>query len=363
MSSGSRSSPPTTAAKGKERAHDDAFVALPADSDSDSSSASDNDDGFGSDWTDDFTAPDRLSSLLQKAKISMEKAARLSRTRVPSGVDGDEEDAARDEELDILLFEDESARDFKLPTLDPGSSLPAPYIEWADGKKSKSSAPVRIRNLDAEKMIASSSAGVRQPVASTSKQKPAPNDDEDDEEWEDADEDDDDEKPVELDIATPAPAQPAYEVDAKGKRVTKRDQRERKTATAGPNWFDLPAPPAAELPKLYREVEAMRLRNQLDPKRFYRKDEGEGKGIKGLPKYFALHMQIGTVVATPAPFGGPSADNLPRAARKRTIVDELVDDAEAKRYAKRKFGEFSGGREAKGRKTLKDKQAKRARKW
>ena len=39
---------------------------------------------------------------------------------------------------------------------------------------------------------------------------------------------------------------------------------------------------------MYREVEALRLRNQLDPKRFYRKDEGEGKGIKGLPKYFAV---------------------------------------------------------------------------
>jgi hypothetical protein len=39
---------------------------------------------------------------------------------------------------------------------------------------------------------------------------------------------------------------------------------------------------------LYREVEALRLRNQLDPKRFYRKDEGEGKGIKGLPKHFAV---------------------------------------------------------------------------
>jgi hypothetical protein len=41
---------------------------------------------------------------------------------------------------------------------------------------------------------------------------------------------------------------------------------------------------------LYREVEALRLRNQLDPKRFYRKDEGEGKGIKGLPKYFAVSL-------------------------------------------------------------------------
>ena len=39
---------------------------------------------------------------------------------------------------------------------------------------------------------------------------------------------------------------------------------------------------------MYREVEALRLRNQLDPKRFYKKDEGEGMGIKGLPKYFAV---------------------------------------------------------------------------
>ena len=61
--------------------------------------------------------------------------------------------------------------------------------------------------------------------------------------------------------------------------------------TAGPSWFDLPAPSEAELPRLYHEVEALRLRNQLDPKRFYRKDAGEGKGIKGLPKYFSVRQR------------------------------------------------------------------------
>ena len=61
-----------------------------------------------------------------------------------------------------------------------------------------------------------------------------------------------------------------------------------RTKTAGASWYDLPAPEEADIPRLYREVEALRLRNQLDPKRFYRKDEGEGKGIKGLPKYFAV---------------------------------------------------------------------------
>lgn len=61
-----------------------------------------------------------------------------------------------------------------------------------------------------------------------------------------------------------------------------------KNQTAGPSWFDLPAPAEADLPRLHREVEALRLRNQLDPKRFYRKDDGEGKGIKALPKHFAV---------------------------------------------------------------------------
>lgn len=62
-----------------------------------------------------------------------------------------------------------------------------------------------------------------------------------------------------------------------------------KQLTAGPNWFDLPAPSEADLPRLLKEVEALRLRNQLDPKRFYKKDEGEGKGIKGLPKFFGVN--------------------------------------------------------------------------
>jgi hypothetical protein len=65
-----------------------------------------------------------------------------------------------------------------------------------------------------------------------------------------------------------------------------------KNKTAGSKWFDLPAPAEADLPRLYREVEALRLRNQLDPKRFYRKDEGEGKGIKGLPKHFAVRITL-----------------------------------------------------------------------
>jgi hypothetical protein len=106
--------------------------------------------------------------------------------------------------------------------------------------------------------------------------------------------------------ASVAPPLPPPEFTKDGRALTKKEKKavrwpslsdstfdlisfyQLKKQTAGPDWFDLPAPTEADLPRLHREVEALRLRNQLDPKRFYRKDEGEGKGVKGLPKYFAV---------------------------------------------------------------------------
>lgn len=191
---------------------------------------------------------------------------------------------------------------------------------------------------------------------------------------------------------TISPPLPPPELTKAGRPLTKREKKEvrsrttwtrhsaelvqLKKQTTGPDWFDMPAPAEADLPRLYREVEALRLRNQLDPKRFYRKDEGEGRGIKGLPKYFTVNLlfsakitgahyllQIGRIVETESPFGGPSAENLPRNQRKRTLVDELIDDAEAKRYAKKKFNELQAVRGAKGKNTLRAKQALRKPKW
>ncbi|KAJ7069871.1 Fcf2 pre-rRNA processing-domain-containing protein [Mycena amicta] len=175
-------------------------------------------------------------------------------------------------------------------------------------------------------------------------------------------------------FVVPAPPLPPPELSKSGKPLTKRERKavsisfiikastkffQLRKQTAGSDWFDLPAPAEADLPRLYREVESLRLRNQLDPKRFYRKEEGEGKGIKGLPKYFA----IGTILPSTTPFGTASTDNLTRAKRKRTLVDELVDDAETKRYAKKKFEDLQTARGAKGRNTLNDKKAKRRPKW
>ncbi|KAG1790267.1 Fcf2 pre-rRNA processing-domain-containing protein [Suillus plorans] len=202
----------------------------------------------------------------------------------------------------IKLGGDESER--PLPPLDPGE-LPPAYFEFS---KDRRDAPAIVRDPDIQRAEASTSGTIA----------PAP------------------------------PPKPTLT----GKTPTRNQ-------TAGPSWFDLPAPAEADLPRLHREVEALRLRNQLDPKRFYRKDDGDGKGIKGLPKHFA----IGTIVTTNTPFGTASTDNLPRAHRKRTLVDELVDDAEARRYAKRKFEDLQVVRGARGKNTLHQKKALRRPKW
>jgi len=203
---------------------------------------------------------------------------------------------------------------YGLPPLDPGT-LPPSYITFGE---SPNDAPSAIRDLDVERVIESSSSR-----------------------------------------SVPAPPAPPPELTKSGKPLTKKEKKALKEKTAGPIWFDLPAPAEADLPRLYKEYEALRLRNQLDPKRFYRKDPGEGRGIKGLPKHFA----IGTIIPTSTPFGGPSADSLPRSARKRTLVDELVDDAETRQFAKRKFNQLQSSRAAKGRGTLEARYGARKPKW
>ncbi|KAJ1310058.1 hypothetical protein OPQ81_006810 [Rhizoctonia solani] len=149
-----------------------------------------------------------------------------------------------------------------------------------------------------------------------------------------------------------------YLMKTGGGKLTKRERKEIKLTTAGPQWFDLPAPSDADRPRLARELEALRLRNALDPKRFYRKDAEGSK--REMPKYFA----IGKIVDAATPFrDADHSQNLTRAERKRTIVEELVEDAEAKRYAKKKFSDLQSVRSERGRRTLAQKFAKRKPKW
>ncbi|CAO1623257.1 unnamed protein product [Parajaminaea phylloscopi] len=146
---------------------------------------------------------------------------------------------------------------------------------------------------------------------------------------------------------------------SKGRRSVTRASREQRAKTAGSQWYDMPAFPQADADRkagpgsassrytnsargptaeeMRREVQAIRLRNALDPKRFYK----GGTKDASMPQF----AQLGRIISSPL----EPQQTLTRAERGRTVVEELVKDAEASSYAKRKFGEHqakasSGGR-------------------
>merc|ERR1712179_111576 len=99
-------------------------------------------------------------------------------------------------------------------------------------------------------------------------------------------------------------------------------ERER---TKGGGWFDMKAPEMTE--ELKRDLEIIQMRSALDTKRFYKKPDSE------LPKYF----QIGQIQDNAADFYN---DRIPKKERKKTLVDELMSDAEFRKYNKRKYAEI-----------------------
>ncbi|EJC98872.1 Fcf2-domain-containing protein [Fomitiporia mediterranea MF3/22] len=275
-----------------------------SDSGSDTTSASDSD----SDSEFGEVTKEYLDSLLEKAEANLRAKAQVKGKGKQRAFGEEEEEIRLDDEP-----EEEDVSLKRLPQLDPGI-LPPGYFDFKDGNPKE--VPT-LRDIDAELLAASASS------------------------------------------STPAAPPEPPEVGKDGRKLTKKELKALKKKNAAPGWSDLPTPDAADLPRLYREVEALRLRNALDPKRFYRKESGEGKGIKGLPERFA----IGTIVTTKTPFGTTSGENLARSERKRTLVDELVADSEAKRYAKRKFGDLQTVRAARGRGTLAKRAAARRPKW
>ncbi|KAH7979785.1 hypothetical protein HPB49_011012 [Dermacentor silvarum] len=62
-------------------------------------------------------------------------------------------------------------------------------------------------------------------------------------------------------------------------RQIKLRRKEERSKTKGPGWFGLPAPEMTD--ELKHDLEVLRMRHVLDPKRFYKKND-----LKDLPKYF-----------------------------------------------------------------------------
>ncbi|CAM8924277.1 unnamed protein product [Rhodiola kirilowii] len=111
------------------------------------------------------------------------------------------------------------------------------------------------------------------------------------------------------------------------KKVNKLLRKQIKD-TAGTSWFDMPAQTIT--PELKKDLQLLKLRNVLDPKRHYKK--GDTK-LKNLPKYF----QVGTVVESASDF---YSGRLTKKERKESIADELLSDKRLADYRKRKVREI-----------------------
>ncbi|KAJ3660363.1 hypothetical protein Zmor_004814 [Zophobas morio] len=109
------------------------------------------------------------------------------------------------------------------------------------------------------------------------------------------------------------------------KRLKKQRKKESEL-TKGKKWYGLPATEMTD--EVKRDLEILQMRSVLDPKRFYKKNDS-----KVLPKYF----QIGKVLDSPLDYYNA---RLTKKERKKTLVDELLADAEFTKYNKRKYKEI-----------------------
>ena len=119
-----------------------------------------------------------------------------------------------------------------------------------------------------------------------------------------------------------------------GKRKMKKLKKLEREKNKGKDWFNMPALEMTEERK--KDLELLQMRHVLDPKRFYKKNSTDA-----LPKYF----QIGTIVDNAADF---YTDRVAKKNRKQTMVDELLADAEFKKYQKRKYVEIIEDKAKKG---------------
>ncbi|OAY36428.1 rRNA-processing protein fcf2 [Manihot esculenta] len=111
-------------------------------------------------------------------------------------------------------------------------------------------------------------------------------------------------------------------------RKVNKLQRSQAKDTLGKNWFDMPAPTMT--PELKKDLQLLKLRGALDPKRHYKKGDSKSKT---LPKYF----QVGTVVESSTDF---FSGRLTKKERKATIADEVLSDRTLTAYRKRKVREI-----------------------
>lgn len=113
-------------------------------------------------------------------------------------------------------------------------------------------------------------------------------------------------------------------------QVKKRLAEENK-ATAGSSWFNLPRTDLTS--ELKRDLQLLKMRGILDPKRFYKKENGKSN----VPEF----SQVGTIIEGPTEYYNGRLQNKDR---KKTFVEEvLAGEAQTGRF-KKKYSEIQSSK-------------------
>ncbi|KAH8431213.1 Fcf2 domain-containing protein [Aspergillus melleus] len=102
--------------------------------------------------------------------------------------------------------------------------------------------------------------------------------------------------------------------------LAEKTKPKQEKQTAGADWFNLPK---TELtPELKRDLQILRMRSVLDPKRHYKKENGKVRP----PQY----SQVGTIIEGPGEF---FSGRITKKDRKKTFVEEvLASERESRRF-------------------------------
>ncbi|BCR89076.1 Fcf2 domain-containing protein [Aspergillus chevalieri] len=132
------------------------------------------------------------------------------------------------------------------------------------------------------------------------------------------------------------------------KTRTNTSGKKKEKPSAGDDWFNLPK--TEMTPELKRDLQLLRMRSVLDPKRHYKK-EGKAK-----PPEFS---QVGTIVEGPTEFFN---GRIAKKDRKRTFVEEAMALERETRRFESKYNDIQTTKRSGKKAFYKDLRSKRGRK-
>ncbi|KAI9796804.1 MAG: hypothetical protein M1833_005947 [Piccolia ochrophora] len=121
-----------------------------------------------------------------------------------------------------------------------------------------------------------------------------------------------------------------------------------KSASAGSDWFNMPRTNLT--PELQRDLQLLRMRSVLDPKRHYKK---ENRSQALVPEF----SEVGTLIEGATEF---YSARLPNKSRKKTLVDETLSTNASMDRFRRKYNDIQDSKRSGKKAFYKKLKARRA---